>query len=137
MGLEYSRGGWVKLIKSAVCCHLCGVTMFVRCVFGGVKKRQSVCVGLWLEYSAYVVYTDRLVVRLPGVICCPPACGGPLGGCCAIKLYVKASEAANQTERNEGGDKTGVERRRSDSEWEGWEREREKLKTKFSSLFIN
>lgn len=39
-----------------------------------------------------------ILLGLPDVSCCPPACGGPFGACCccccAIKLYVKASEAA-------------------------------------------
>lgn len=39
-----------------------------------------------------------VLLGLPDVSCCPPACGGPFGACCccccAIKLYVKASEAA-------------------------------------------
>lgn len=64
----------------------------------GYYVRVSVCVNVVAILFVFLFHC--FLLALPEVSCCPPACGGPFGACCccccccAIKLYVKASEAA-------------------------------------------
>lgn len=66
----------------------------------GYYVRVSVCVNVVGILFVFLFHCFCILLALPDVSCCPPACGGPFGACCccccccAIKLYVKASEAA-------------------------------------------
>lgn len=66
----------------------------------GYYVRVSVCVNVVAILFVFLFHCFCILLALPDVSCCPPACGGPFGACCccccccAIKLYVKASEAA-------------------------------------------